>query len=104
MAANKVVYGGNTLIDLTGDTVTEDVLIKGYTAHKADGTIITGTAFAGYPNEYVFSDVLEDSKGEPVKDSSGDALYGRTIYRKARNAVILDSSRDTIEDSLGSIV
>ena len=56
MAANKVVFGNKVLIDLTGDTVTEEALLKGYTAHKADGTIITGTAFAGYPNEFVFLD------------------------------------------------
>ena len=55
MAANKVVFGNKVLIDLTGDTVTEEALLKGYTAHKADGTIITGTAFAGYPNEFVLS-------------------------------------------------
>ena len=38
MAANKVVFGNKVLIDLTGDTVTEEALLKGYTAHKADGT------------------------------------------------------------------
>ena len=59
MAANKVVFGNKVLIDLTGDTVTEEALLKGYTAHKADGTIITGTAFAGYPNEFVFLDNIE---------------------------------------------
>lgn len=41
---NKVVYGNTTLIDLTSDTVTADNLYKGATAHKADGTVITGTA------------------------------------------------------------
>ena len=41
MAANKVVFGNKVLIDLTGDTVTEEALLKGYTAHKADGTIIS---------------------------------------------------------------
>lgn len=60
MAANKVVFGNKVLIDLTGDTVTEEALLKGYTAHKADGTIITGTAFAGYPNEFVFLDNIEE--------------------------------------------
>lgn len=35
MAANKVVFGNKVLIDLTGDTVTEEALLKGYTAHKA---------------------------------------------------------------------
>ena len=31
MAINKVIYGGNTLIDLTGDSVTKDKLLVGYT-------------------------------------------------------------------------
>ena len=43
-AVSKVVYGENTLIDLTGDTVTADVLLEGYTAHDAAGNPITGTA------------------------------------------------------------
>lgn len=43
MATNKVIYAGRTLIDLTGDTVTEDKILNGFTAHKNDGTQITGT-------------------------------------------------------------
>lgn len=42
MAINKVVYGGNTLIDLTGDTVTADKILTGFTAHGKDGEAITG--------------------------------------------------------------
>lgn len=40
---NKVVYGGNTLIDLTADTVSADKLASGITAHDKSGAIITGT-------------------------------------------------------------
>ena len=40
---NKVIYGGNTLIDLTGDTVTASDLAYGKTAHDKSGTVITGT-------------------------------------------------------------
>ena len=40
---NKVIYGGNTLIDLTGDTVTASDLAYGKTAHDKTGTIITGS-------------------------------------------------------------
>lgn len=29
---NKVIYGGKTLIDLTGDTVSKDKLLSGVTA------------------------------------------------------------------------
>lgn len=83
MAANKVVFGNKILIDLTGDTVTEDVLIRGYTAHKADGTIITGTAFAGYPDTYALLDVFEDSNGNAIMDSSGGNPQGQIIYCKA---------------------
>ena len=42
MAISKVVYGGNTLIDLTGDTIKADKLLKGYKAHGADGEVING--------------------------------------------------------------
>ena len=47
MAINKVVYGDQVLIDLTGDTVTADKLLKGATAHDASGEPITGTMEAG---------------------------------------------------------
>lgn len=30
---NKVIYGGKTLIDLTGDTISADKLLSGITAH-----------------------------------------------------------------------
>ena len=37
MAVNKVIYGGNTLVDLTGDTVTAADLADGVKATGADG-------------------------------------------------------------------
>ena len=43
MSINKVVYGGKTLIDLTGDTVTADKILKGFTSHGKDGDLLTGT-------------------------------------------------------------
>ena len=42
MAYNKIIYGGNTLIDLTADTVTAADLAEGITAHDASGAAITG--------------------------------------------------------------
>lgn len=44
MGVSKVIYGNNTLIDLTGDTVTAEKLMSGETAHGADGNPIVGTA------------------------------------------------------------
>ena len=39
---NKVVYGSDTLIDLTEDTVASDKLLRGYTAHSNSGAVIFG--------------------------------------------------------------
>ena len=45
---NKVVLSsGETLIDLTADTVTADKLAKNYTAHSASGQPIVGTMEGG---------------------------------------------------------
>lgn len=43
MAYSKIIYGGNVLIDLTGDTVAADKLLAGITAHGKDGEEITGS-------------------------------------------------------------
>lgn len=43
MAINKVVYGDDTLIDLTTDTVTSDAMLYGTSAHDASGNVITGS-------------------------------------------------------------
>ena len=43
MAYNKVVYGSQVLIDLTGDTATADKILQGYTAHDKSGESVTGT-------------------------------------------------------------
>lgn len=43
MSVSKIRFDGNTLIDLTSDTVTAADLTQGVTAHDASGNIITGT-------------------------------------------------------------
>lgn len=56
---NKVVYNGETLIDLTQDTVDESKLLAGYTAHAADGRQIVGKAeVAGEIIAEIIDDVL----------------------------------------------
>ena len=42
MAVNKVEIGGETVLDLTSDTVTSDNLAYGITAHGANGEVIVG--------------------------------------------------------------
>ena len=43
MAINKVIYGGETLIDLTSDTVVAEKMLEGYIAHDKSGALVTGT-------------------------------------------------------------
>ena len=47
MAVNKVIYGGNTFVDLTGDTVTANDLAEGITATGANGDKVVGVMTKG---------------------------------------------------------
>lgn len=47
MTINKVIFGGETLVDLTNDTVSTDTLAKGVTAHDKTGASIVGTMSSG---------------------------------------------------------
>lgn len=69
MAISKVVYSGNTLIDLTADTIQAEHLIKGYTAHGADGEPITGT------NDW-------DSNTMDATAADSEILLSKTAYVK----------------------
>lgn len=82
MPVSKVIYDGNTLIDLTNDTVTEESLLKGITAHRADGTIIEGTFEGGSATDEIdrilsygltdgYKYVMDDGTIESVSDVSG---------------------------------
>lgn len=83
MAVNKVVYFGQTLVDLSGDTVTADRLYKGYTAHNKQGAKITGTLepLTIEDNQIVDDQSIQDSSGNNIKDSSNVDIDGQLIYR-----------------------
>lgn len=67
MGVSKVIFGGETLIDLTADTVKADKLLKGFTAHGADGEVINGSC--------TFDADTQDAT------ASGDELFaGVTAY------------------------
>lgn len=72
MGVSKVIYGGNTLIDLTNDTVSEDKLLKGTTAHDKSGEIITGTC------EY-------DANTSDATASAAEILTGKTAYVRGQS-------------------
>lgn len=70
---SKVVYAGETLIDLTEDTVTPATLKSGVTAHDASGAKITGTLDTAPPKE---SDIN-------FWDYEGTLLYSWTLAELA---------------------
>ena len=76
MAINKVIYAGNTLIDLTGDTISASDLAYGITAHDKSGSVITGQSTKD-------SDTSEDTA------AVGEILYGQTAH--ARGALLTGS-------------
>lgn len=69
MAYSKIIYGGNVLIDLTGDTVAADKLLAGITAHGKDGEEITGTC-------------AYDAATGDATAVEGEILLGKTAYVK----------------------
>ena len=69
MSVSKVIYGGEVLIDLTADTIVKEKLLKGYTAHGADGKEITGTC------EF-------DANTQDATATAAEILSGKTAYNK----------------------
>lgn len=67
MAINKIIYGGNTLLDLTGDTITAEDLAYGVTAHNRSGVQITGAS-------------TKDSDTTDANAMQSEILNGRTAY------------------------
>ena len=69
MAISKVIFGGETIIDLTADTVVSDKLLSGYKAHGADGEVITGTC-------------TFDANTQDATATAAEILSGKTAYNK----------------------
>lgn len=69
MANSKIIFGGEVLIDLTGDTVTADKLLKGSTAHGADGEAVVGTCDF-------------DANTQDATATAAEILAGKTAYNK----------------------
>lgn len=66
-AISKVVYGNQTLIDLTSDTITANDLAYGVTAHGSDGEAIVGAS-------------TKDSDTTDADATAGEILAGKTAY------------------------
>lgn len=69
MANNKIIFNGQTLIDLTGDSVTADDVLNGVTFHLPSGESGTGTC------DYD-SDTSEDTA------TAAEILSGKTAHAR----------------------
>ncbi len=69
MAFNKIIFGGETLIDLTADTITKEALKKGVTAHDKSGEAITGTSTL-------------DVDSSDATAAQAELLLGQTAYAR----------------------
>ena len=80
---NKVTFAGKTLIDLTGDTVTADKILSGYTAHDKSGKKITGTFMSDLPLGFGIDSTIEDDNGDTLFDSNNVSFIGEVMYQMA---------------------
>lgn len=93
MAYNKVIWGGNTLIDLTGDTVTANKLLTGTTAHDMSGVIIEGSC--------TFDADTSDATIKPAEALEGVSFYARgsSMVGTMPNNGSVNEEIDTKDDS-----
>lgn len=80
---NKVVYGNDTLIDLTNDSVSPQTLLTGTTAHDQSGAQITGQATQGHTiiNASGISMDAESGLQFATMQVEDDSTNGKTVVR-----------------------
>lgn len=90
---NKVIYGGKTLIDLTGDTITPDKLLKDVTAHDKSGAPITGECTFDVDSSDATAAVAEILEGQTAF-ARGKKLTG-TMKNNGAVSGVLSTKEDT---------
>mgnify|MGYP004609640971 FL=1 len=68
---SKIVFYGETLMDLTGDNVTADKLLSGITAHDKTGAPVTGTC-------------TFDADTKDATATAAEILTGKTAYKNGQ--------------------
>lgn len=81
---NKIIVNGAVKLDLTNDTVNENSLLYGYSAHGANGEIVSGTLFQNRPDTETLLESLDDSQSLDILDSNGESLTVGVEYINKR--------------------
>ena len=98
MAVNKVIYGGNTLVDLTGDTVTAADLADGVKATGADGNPIVGKM-----QKVTIDAELSTTSTNPVQNKViKEALDGKLGKNETAARATQDGAGNTISTTYAS--
>lgn len=87
---NKVIYGGNTLIDLTGDTVTADKILSGYKAHAASGAPITGSC-------------AYDANTSDATATAAEILATKTAYKNGSKVTGTMPNRGAVTGTISTV-
>ena len=97
MAVNKVVFGTETLIDLTGDTVAPEVLLAGYTATNAAGEAIAGAAVIPTKTSELENDsgYLTEQDISGKLDKTGGTMTGTLFFYLDDGAVYINGQNFT---------
>lgn len=100
MGVNKVdLSTGETLIDISKDTVTPQTLAKGETAHNKKGELIVGTMVAGEGGTGGGSGIIEVPE-LPTENIDENAVYKVVVNEESAVYVYRNGAYTKIEDVL----
>ena len=99
MAISKVGAGGEVLLDLTKDTVSEETLAKGVTAHDKAGNQITGTNTFDVDSSEITTTPAEVLAGKPFA-AGGQVKTGEMLNNEGKTYTISNAD-DVINIPIG---
>ena len=83
MGVSKVDFAGNTLVDLTGDSVTPETLLEGATAHNAAGDQIDGAVAVAPASNTTPKAPGTASAGTSAAYARGDHVHPKQAVTKS---------------------
>lgn len=83
MGVSKVDFAGNTLVDLTGDSVTPETLLEGATAHNAAGDQIAGAVTVAPASNTTPKAPGTASAGTSAAYARGDHVHPKQTVTKS---------------------